>query len=143
MLFRSSTELYQAHLDTRKALKDVANTYVNIIGGSTSQPATGIVAPAVLPTVNFLNRDSYRGVYTFSSTAALGTSSFTVADLVDSLSRPDVANPDVTNTVEPSDTGLTLQGLPDTTTADTGNTSQTTTSASNTETPNTTTDGNP
>jgi len=137
-----STELYQAHLDTRKALKDVANTYVNIIGGSTSQPATGIVAPAVLPTVNFLNRDTYRGVYTFSSTAALGTSSFTVADLVDSLSRPDVANPDVTSTVEPSDTGLTLQGLPDTTTADTENTSQTTTSASNAETPNTTTDGN-
>lgn len=123
-----ATDLYQAHLDTRKALKDVANTYMNVIGGAASQPNTNIIAPAILPLVDFLNRDTYRGVYTFTPSAALANTSFTVADLVDSLSRADVANFAATDSIEPSDTGITVNGEPDAT-------------ASTTSTPNTTSGG--
>lgn len=88
----SAADMYQAHLDTRKALSDVPSTYVNIIPGAKSQPNTGIVAATTRPAVNYLDRNTFRGRYTFTPEQALANTTFTVRELVDSLAFPDISN---------------------------------------------------
>ena len=88
------TELYQAHKETCVALGDIPSVEPPLEGRLT-QPETGLVAPASLPLVNYLNRDDYRGQASFSPSMTLGGTTFTLFDLTDSLARPDVANPTI------------------------------------------------
>ena len=53
---------------------------------------------ASLPLVNYLDRDTYRGSFSADPAQTLGGTSFTYGELVDSLSRPEAANPVVTKT---------------------------------------------
>jgi hypothetical protein len=87
-------EQYQAHLDTRQLLGDIPSVEPQL-GGKKSAPDSGIAAPASLPLVNYLDRDTYRGNFSADPSHNLGGTSFTYGELVDSLARPDVANPDV------------------------------------------------
>jgi len=91
-------ELYQAHQQTRLLLGDIESIEPKI-GGAKTTPATGIVAPASLPIVNYLDRDTYRGNFNSDPGQTLGGTSFTYGELVDSLSRADVANPHITEPV--------------------------------------------
>jgi hypothetical protein len=88
----SDAEQYQAHLDTCKALGDLPETAGPELPGTRNTIETGIVAAESIPEVNYLNRDAYRGNYTFTPKTTLGGTSFTVEMLADSLARPDVAN---------------------------------------------------
>jgi len=90
-------EQYQAHLETRQQLGDISSVEPQL-GGKRTTPDTGITAPASLPLVNYLDRDTYRGNFSADPGQTLGGTSFTYGELVDSLSRPDVANPVVTKT---------------------------------------------
>jgi hypothetical protein len=91
-------EQYQAHLDTRQLLGDMSSVAPQL-GGKKMTPNTSIVAPASLPLVNYLDRDTYRGSFSADPTQTLGGTSFTYGELADALARPDVANPDVPTTV--------------------------------------------
>jgi hypothetical protein len=86
-------ELYQAHKQTCLRLGDIA-AVEPILGGELTQPETGIAAPFTLPLFNYLNRDDYRGKFAYDPSTPLGGTTFTLADLVDSLARPDVTGPD-------------------------------------------------
>lgn len=87
-------EQYQAHLATRQMLGDIPRVEPQL-GGKKTTPVSGIVAPASLPLVNYLDRDTYRGSFSADPTQPLGNTSFTYGDLVDALARPDVANPNM------------------------------------------------
>ena len=91
-------ELYQAHQQTCLLLGDIESVEPKI-GGAKTTPTTGIVAPASLPIVNYLDRDTYRGNFSSDPGQTLGGTSFTYGELVDSLSRADVANPHITEPV--------------------------------------------
>lgn len=86
------TEHYQAHIDTRKALGDLSQDSGPQLAGHRRTYDTGIVAPKELPLVEYLNRDDYTGMFDFTPDTTLGNTTFTVRELVDSLSRSDVAN---------------------------------------------------
>lgn len=87
-------EQYQAHLDTRQLLGDIPSVEPQL-GGQRTTPNSGIITPSSLPLVNYLDRDTYRGNFSADPSQTLGGTSFTYGELVDSLARPDVANPDV------------------------------------------------
>jgi len=91
-------ELYQAHQQTQLLLGDIESVEPKL-GGAKTTPVTGIVAPASLPIVNYLDRDTYRGNFSSDPGQTLGGTSFTYGELVDSLSRADVANPHITEPV--------------------------------------------
>ena len=95
------TEHYQAHIDTRKALNDLRENQGPQLAGSRTTPTTRIIAPTELPLVNYLNPSDYTGKFDFTPATTLGNTPFTVSDLADSLSRPDVAN--FKPTVDPSE----------------------------------------
>ena len=90
-------EQYQAHLETRQRLGDISSVEPQL-GGKRTTPDTGITAPASLPLVNYLDRDTYRGNFSADPGQTLGGTSFAYGELVDSLSRPEAANPVVTKT---------------------------------------------
>jgi len=81
---------YQAHMDTRKALKDIPEDLLPEVAGNRTQPASIYTAPANLPLVDYLTRADYRGKTTFTSATTLGGTAFTVGLLADSLAYPDV-----------------------------------------------------
>ena len=88
----SDIEHYQAHRETRKVLGDLSNMAGPELAGVKTTYQTGIAEITTRPLPDYLDRDAYRGTYTFNKTDVLANTSFTVSDLVDSLSRPDVAN---------------------------------------------------
>ena len=90
-------QMYQAHKETCQRLGDFP-AVEPALGGKLTQPNTGLIAPTALPLVKYLNRDDYRGQASFSPSMTLGGTTFTLFDLTDSLARPDVANPIVTET---------------------------------------------
>lgn len=85
-------EMYQAHLDTRKALKDIPTTVGPELAGSRRLYTTGLADTVGVRVPNLLNREDYRGQYQFTPQTVLANTTFTVRDLVDSLAYPDVAN---------------------------------------------------
>lgn len=86
----SDFETYQAHIDTRVALQDLASSAPQIPGKRESLSLNTPVATS-LPEIDYLDRDSFRNSIV-DPTATLGGTSFTVTQLVDSLAQPDVAN---------------------------------------------------
>ena len=81
---------YQAHMDTRKALKDLPENLGPALQGNRTTPISVHTAPAQLPLVDYLTRADYRGTTTFTSNTTLGGTLFTVGLLADTLSHPDV-----------------------------------------------------
>lgn len=82
---------YQAHTDTRKALKDIPETERPALEGNRTIPTSVHTVPENLPLVEYLVRADYYGKTVFSPTTTLGDTTFTVGMLADSLSQPDVA----------------------------------------------------
>ena len=90
-------EQYQAHVDTRKALKDIPETAGPVLGGNRTTPTSVHAVPDHLPLVEYLTRTDYYGKFVSTppgpvpKSVALGGTSFTVGMLADSYSQPDVA----------------------------------------------------
>ena len=90
-------EQYQAHVDTRKALKDIPETAGPVPGGNRTTPTSVHAVPDHLPLVEYLTRTDYYGKFVSTppgpvpKSVALGGTSFTVGMLADSYSQPDVA----------------------------------------------------
>lgn len=87
----SDFELYQAHVDTRKALQDIPGNTGPQLPGARTQPTVTTPAATSLPAVDYLDRDAFRGLGV-DPLMRLGGTSFTVEQLADSLAMPDVAN---------------------------------------------------
>ena len=87
---------YQAHMDTRKALKDIPETVGPVLGGNRTTPTSVHTVPENLPLVEYLTRADYYGKFVKTPPAAvpkntiLGGTNFTVGMLADSYSQPDV-----------------------------------------------------
>ena len=87
---------YQAHVDTRKALKDIPETAGPALGGNRTTPTSVHTVPENLPLVDYLRRADYYGEFVSTpprpvpKSIALGGTSFTVGMLADSYSQPDV-----------------------------------------------------
>ena len=88
---------YQAHMDTRKALKDIPETVGPALGGNRTTPTSVHTVPENLPLVEYLTRADYYGAFVTTppgpvpKNVVLGGTSFTVGMLADSYSQPDVA----------------------------------------------------
>jgi len=82
--------LYQAHIDTRRELQDIAETGIAIPGEKTT-PTLSRVKRTVPRAVSYPNRDAFRNVRV-SPGVRLGNSSFTLGDVVDVFHSSDVAN---------------------------------------------------
>lgn len=85
-------EMYQAHLDTRKSLKDIPETVGPELAGARRSYTTGIPAAEDIRVPDLLDRETFRGRYQFTPETTLADTTFTVRDLVDSLAYPEVAN---------------------------------------------------
>jgi len=87
---------YQAHMDTRKALKDIPETVGPALEGNRTTPTSVHTVPENLPLVEYLTRADYYGKFVTTppgpvpKNVALGGTSFTVGMLADSYSQPGV-----------------------------------------------------
>ena len=87
---------YQAHMDTRKALKDIPETVGPALGGNRTTPTSVHTVPENLPLVEYLTRADYYGKFVRTppgpvpQSTILGGTSFTVGMLADSYSQSDV-----------------------------------------------------
>jgi hypothetical protein len=86
----NNAELYQAHIDTRRALGDITTTGI-AIPGERSTPTFNRVTPISPRVVSYVNRDVYRDVSVRPS-LRLGDTTFTLANVVDTFHSPDVSN---------------------------------------------------
>jgi len=116
---------YQAHMDTRKALKDIPETEGPALEGNRTTPTSKHTVPENLPLVEYLTRTDYYGKFVKTppgpvpKSTALGGTSFTVGMLADSYSQPGVAifvdkkEPPIDETAGYVDsTGSVVEGLP-------------------------------
>ena len=87
---------YQAHMDTRKALKDIPETVGPVLEGNRTTPTSAHTVPENLPLVEYLTRADYYGKFVTTppgpvpQSTILGGTSFTVGMLADSYSQSDV-----------------------------------------------------
>ena len=116
---------YQAHMDTRKALKDIPETEGPALEGNRTTPTSKHTVPENLPLVEYLTRSDYYGKFVKTppgpvpKSTALGGTPFTVGMLADSYSQPGVAifvdkkEPPIDETAGYVDsTGSVVEGLP-------------------------------
>ena len=83
-------EHYQAHIDTCKALKDMPENTGPALEGVLTDCTTDRDALAALPLINYLTRADYLGHMDFTPATRLGGTTWTVGELVDTFSQPDV-----------------------------------------------------
>jgi hypothetical protein len=87
---------YQAHMDTRKALKDIPETVGPVLEGNRTTPTSVHTVPENLPLVEYLTRADYYGKFVKTppspvpQSTTLGGTNFTVGMLADSYSQSDV-----------------------------------------------------
>lgn len=86
----NNVELYQAHVDTRRTLGEITTIDIAIPGEKTT-PMLSRVARATPRPVVYANRDALRGLV-ISPGVRLGSSSFTLGDIVDVYHSPNEAN---------------------------------------------------
>lgn len=84
-------ELYQAHVDTRRSLNDLPTQSQVPVPGNRTTPTNLRPEPEELRRVVYLNRSAYTNSV-IDPSVLLGTSSFTLGDVVDVFRAPDVAN---------------------------------------------------
>lgn len=86
----NNIELYQAHIDTRRALSDISQSGIAIPGERTT-PILARTQRTTPRAVIYPNRDAFRNT-SVQPSVRLGNSSFTLGDLVDVFHSPEVAN---------------------------------------------------
>lgn len=83
-------ELYSAHIELQQSLGDVTGD--PRIGGGKLYILEGpsITTEKVVPTVNYLNFDDFKGTFSYPSNFVLGGTSFRLIDLIDTAIYPDI-----------------------------------------------------
>jgi hypothetical protein len=82
-------EMYAAHIDLQKSLKDVTGEDPRQLGGKLRDVVTerNVDVP---PVVDYLDYNAFAGKFVYSAGQQLGNTSFTFADLVDTEHASDV-----------------------------------------------------
>ena len=76
-------ELYTAHIGLQRSLGDIGANDPRQLGGKLTVPDVVVEPPASKPPINYLNFDTYKGVFAYSNNYPLGSTSFKLKDLVD------------------------------------------------------------
>ena len=86
-------QLYTAHIDLQKTLKDIAGTDPRQLGGTLVSPASAPATTVEKPAVNYLNYDTFKGIFGYANSYMLGGTSYALRDVVDMALYPDITKP--------------------------------------------------
>lgn len=85
-------EMYSGHVSLQETLED-SRPQDRQLGGTTRAITTGLTEPASKPSINYLDFDKdFKGKYDWDETTALGGTSFSIKELVDTSLYPDIVS---------------------------------------------------